>query len=83
MNANETFRLIYDGRVLRPDEPVCLEPDVRCEIAIQVEAPSARRGTFGEFLRSIAGTLDGPGDWSVEHDHYLYGTPKRSTQDQE
>jgi hypothetical protein len=79
--VNETISLVYDGRVLRTDDPVGLEPDARCEIAIQVEVPSPRRGTFGEFLRSIAGATDGPGDWSVEHDHYLYGTPKRSTQE--
>jgi hypothetical protein len=28
-------------------------------------------------LKSMAGTLDGPTDWSQELDHYLYGTPKR------
>ncbi|MBE9075835.1 hypothetical protein IQ241_00725 [Romeria aff. gracilis LEGE 07310] len=28
-------------------------------------------------LRAHAGTVEMPEDWSREHDHYLYGTPKR------
>ena len=28
-------------------------------------------------LEALAGSIDGPSDWSAEHDHYLYGTPKR------
>jgi hypothetical protein len=29
-------------------------------------------------LLDLAGTVDGlPEDFSINHDHYLYGTPKR------
>jgi hypothetical protein len=28
-------------------------------------------------LESLIGTVDAPSDWAEEHDHYLYGTPKR------
>jgi hypothetical protein len=31
-----------------------------------------------DVLEEHAGSIEGPKDWSVEHDHYLYGTPKRS-----
>jgi hypothetical protein len=31
-----------------------------------------------ELLKSLQGSVDGPADWSIEHDHYLYGTPKRN-----
>ena len=30
-----------------------------------------------DVLERLAGTVDAPPDWSSEHDHYLYGTPKR------
>lgn len=30
------------------------------------------------ILESLAGTVDAPPDWAAEHDHYLYGTPKRA-----
>jgi hypothetical protein len=29
-----------------------------------------------DVLESLAGTVEAPTDWSQEHDHYLYGTPK-------
>jgi hypothetical protein len=29
-------------------------------------------------LEKLAGSVEAPVDWSAEHDHYLYGTPKRS-----
>lgn len=32
-------------------------------------------------LERSAGTIEGPSDWSIEHDHYLYGTPKRRPED--
>ena len=31
-----------------------------------------------DVLRELAGSVEAPADWSAEHDHYLYGTPKRS-----
>lgn len=30
-----------------------------------------------ELLEKNAGSIVGPPDWATEHDHYLYGTPKR------
>lgn len=32
-----------------------------------------------ELLEEAAGTLEMPADWASEHDHYLYGTPKRAS----
>lgn len=29
-----------------------------------------------DVLESLMGTVEAPADWSAEHDHYLYGTPK-------
>ncbi|MEC4983600.1 MAG: hypothetical protein SAJ37_00295 [Oscillatoria sp. PMC 1068.18] len=31
-----------------------------------------------DTLEELAGTIEAPEDWSTEHDHYLYGTPKRN-----
>lgn len=30
-----------------------------------------------DVLESMTGTVEAPPDWSINHDHYLYGTPKR------
>lgn len=29
-----------------------------------------------DVLESLIGTVEAPADWSAEHDHYLYDTPK-------
>lgn len=34
-------------------------------------------GNAWDVLESLTGTVEAPADWSVEHDHCLYGTPKR------
>ena len=34
-------------------------------------------GNAWDILKSMAGTIEGPEDWSEELDHYLYGTPKK------
>ena len=36
-------------------------------------------GGVWDLLRHAAGTVEMPADWASEHDHYLYGTPKRSS----
>jgi hypothetical protein len=30
-----------------------------------------------DTLEELAGTIEAPEDWSKQHDHYLYGTPKQ------
>jgi hypothetical protein len=32
--------------------------------------------TAWDVLEALAGTVEAPSDWSSEHDHYLYGSPK-------
>ncbi len=34
-----------------------------------------------DVLESLTGTVEAPADWSAEHDHYLYGAPKRQETD--
>lgn len=34
-------------------------------------------GDGWDAIEALAGTVDMPPDWALEHDHYLYGTPKR------
>jgi hypothetical protein len=36
-------------------------------------------GGLWDFLEQSAGTVEMPADWSSEHDHYVYGTPRRSS----
>jgi hypothetical protein len=36
-----------------------------------------KSGDPWDIIEGLVGTIDGPTDWSSQHDHYLYGTPKR------
>lgn len=38
-------------------------------------------GDAWDVLESLTGTVEAPADWSAEHDHYLYVTPKRQETD--
>jgi hypothetical protein len=55
---------------------VLLEGD--SEQLAEAEADLLEGGGLWKFLERVAGTVEMPADWSSEHDHYLYGTPKRS-----
>ncbi len=65
----------FDGQFIVPDEPVQLQVGQRLRLMIEVVEPSPPR--FAELLRFASELPDAPTDLSVQHDHYLYGTPKR------
>ena len=78
-----TISVIFDGQVLRPETPLDLQPNTRYLVTIQPDIlGDAGDGTSGDawnVLERFAGTVDAPADWAEEHDHYLYGRPKRSS----
>jgi len=75
----KTVTATYDGYVLRPDSPVDLEPNVRYVIIIQSAFPTTADGDAWDALEALTGAIDAPRDWASEHDHYLYGSPKRES----
>lgn len=36
-----------------------------------------QEGDVWDILESLIGSIEGPSDWASQHDHYLYGTPRR------
>jgi hypothetical protein len=73
---SKTLHVIFDGKVLRPEGPVDLEPNAHYVVTIEREEQSGTQDLWN-VLGSLTGKVEGPEDWSQEHDHYLYGTPKR------
>lgn len=66
-----TLTATYDGKVLKPDEPIELEPNTRVRITIEGTKPIVKK------KRSFLGTalslnLQGPADWAARFDDYLY-----------
>jgi hypothetical protein len=73
----KSFEVLFDGEVFRPASPPGLEPNTRYVITIHEAAPAASDMGAWDVLESLAGTIEAPADWATQHDHYLYGTPKK------
>ena len=43
---------------------------------LEPRLPSNRTDAL-DVLEALAGSIEAPDDWASEHDHYLYGAPKR------
>ena len=68
----KTLDAIFDGTVLRPEEPVELQPNTRVRITIEtVEPAEAKTSSFLQTARAL--NLQGPSDWSARLEDYLYG----------
>ncbi|MGB7158688.1 MAG: hypothetical protein WBD40_11515 [Tepidisphaeraceae bacterium] len=71
----------FDGKVFVPDEPVDLPRNrplvLHVEMPPEPQAPAKGQGLW-DVLKPHVGSVTMPADWSLEHDHYLYGTPKRN-----
>ena len=76
LNISKKLHVIFDGKVLRPEEPVDLKPNAHYIVTIEHEKKIAEQNLW-DVLEDLTGKVEGPEDWSQEHDHYLYGTPKR------
>jgi hypothetical protein len=78
-----TYRGKIKGGVVVLDDAASIPEgtEVNVEpVAKLAEQPSERKPTVGEVLLKFAGIMDDPSlptDGSTQHDHYIYGTPKR------
>ncbi len=63
---------VYDGEVLRPIQPLDLEPNTRLRINVEVDEPEINPGVPSCKLL-VRSTLEGPSDWSARIEEYLYG----------
>lgn len=62
----------FDGKVFRPQQPIGLRPNTRVKITIEIDtATKDKKVSFLQTARALK--LDGPTDWSVNIDEYLYG----------
>jgi hypothetical protein len=67
----QTVEALFDGTVLRPDTPLPLAANTRVRVTIEtLPAEEQRPRSFLRTARSLK--LEGPADWSVNLDQYLY-----------
>jgi predicted DNA-binding antitoxin AbrB/MazE fold protein len=69
---SQTVEATFDGEVLRPDEPIDLEPNTRVRVTIE-PANASKKKTQSFLLTARSLQLEGPPDWSARLDDYLYG----------
>jgi len=77
---SRTIPVIFDGEVFRPVEPVDLPAGREYQVTVDEEVTEADLEAMPQALRRIlerARAMDLPSDLAAQHDHYLYGTPKR------
>lgn len=74
-----TYRGRVQGGVIVLDDIQAPPEGAAVEIRVtDRESPATRDQTIGELLLEFAGKAENlPPDASVNHDHYLYGLPKR------
>jgi len=65
-----TIDAVFDGKAFQPVQPIRLPPNTRVQIAVTAEDDLAAP-SFLDVAESLA--LEGPPDWSVQLDDYLYG----------
>lgn len=77
----KTLKVHYDGSVLVPDEPVDLPLNRPLELSVvSMETPSGVPAALEKLAALAKNRPDRAGkrtDLAAQHDHYLYGTPKR------
>jgi predicted DNA-binding antitoxin AbrB/MazE fold protein len=76
------IKAIYEDGVFKPEEPVLLEEKTYVEVVIPAPQPQADDddSTGWKAIEALIGVSDDPGmptDIAENHDHYLYGAPKK------
>ena len=74
-DVTKTISAHFDGKVLVPDEPVQLP--VGQTLRVHLEIPEVNAPRFADLLQFAADLPDAPADLASQHDHYLYGSPKK------
>jgi hypothetical protein len=67
-----TLYAMFDGEVLRPDQPLPFAPNTRVRLTVEPDLAEPRRPkSFLDTAERLK--IDGPADWSANLDYYLYG----------
>jgi hypothetical protein len=77
--SQQSLRVIFDGEVLRPQEPIDLERGRYYRVTIEDETPPESTmhepGVLDDLLQFSIDT--GIEDFAEQLHHYLHGAPKR------
>ena len=77
MTKTKTIHAVFDGEVLRPEKPVDLEVGKRYVLTIESKQKITDAEKDPAFDLSSLSVKTNISDLATEHDHYLYGIPRR------
>ena len=73
-----TVEAIYEDGVLKPAQPLPLKEHEKVRITVEAAGPSLVERIVARARALPPEVLDRlPSDGAAQHDHYIYGTPKR------
>jgi hypothetical protein len=72
-----TVRAHFDGRVIIPDEPVDLQPNQAVIVQIEPLEVDMEQSALAWIAANAVDSEALPTDLADQHDHYLYGRPKK------
>jgi predicted DNA-binding antitoxin AbrB/MazE fold protein len=74
-----TVEAVYEGGVLKPSEPLPFKEHETVRLTVEPRQPSLVERIAARARELPKETLDRlPADGAAQHDHYIYGTPKRT-----
>jgi len=77
----KTLEAVFDGSVFRPEAKIDLIPNKHYILVVREKGEEIASLDAWDVLDSLTGSVEAPQDWSFEHDHYLYGVPKKGKKD--
>ena len=72
-----TIKARYDGKVFVPEQPVDLPSGFILEIPIPTAGDASTLAKLAKIAERYPDNPQSPTDLAAQHDHYLYGVPKR------
>lgn len=79
MTTTTILHAVFDGEVLRPEETVGLEVGERYILMVESKQKISDIENDPAFDLSSLAAETNILDLATEHDHYLYGTPRRGS----
>ena len=79
MTGTKMLHAVFDGKVLKPVKPVDLKVDTRYVLTVESKQEVIDVEKDPAFNLSSLAVKTNISDLSTEHDHYLYGLPKRGS----
>lgn len=74
-----TVNAHFDGKVIVPDEPLDLRPNQALRVQIEPLEGETEDSALAWIAANAVDSDALPTDLADQHDHYLYGCPKKDT----